>query len=257
MIKYSLFLKRKSMNIIVKDFVITVVALCFYNAVMAQDGNHVFLKEGKIWNCMLVQTGPDFCTEYFKNVIHGDSIVDGTTYFKMYRETDTVSELDFYALWREEGGKVFAYVPQEGNERLMYDFSAQPNSVITCEGENIRVKATTVVTKSSQNFKCLSIFVSDDYHITWVSGIGSPFGPGYPLGPMFTDGKKTELLSCYEDDMLIFESEDFDKAIYTGLPCVISPKYYTSYLYDLNGHTVQGTPKKGVYIQNGRKVIAK
>ena len=181
------------------------------NSIIGERGQ-TFLKEGKTWNCKLVQSGPDSYTEYYKNVIRGDSIVDGTLYFKMFRETDIISELDFYALWRENGGKVFAYVPYEGKERLMYDFSTQPGSVVACEGANTQIETTIIVTVGDRDFNCLSVLVYDDHLVTWVEGVGSPFGPTNPLGPLFTDGKKTELLSCYEEGKLIFESADFNKA---------------------------------------------
>ena len=190
---------------------VMIVALAFCANVTAQDGSHAFLKEGKVWNCVL-QYGPDGNTEYYKNIIRGDSVVNGITYFKMYRETDTVSELDFYALWREDEGKVYTYVPSDGKERLMYDFSAQPESEVFCEGRNRLVKAVGKVTVGEQRFNCLSVLVSDGFLITWVEGIGSPYGPGYPIGPMLSNGKITMLLSCYEDGRLIFEATDFNKA---------------------------------------------
>ena len=192
-------------------FAVIIVALAFCANVTAQDGSHAFLKEGKVWNCVL-QYGPDGNTEYYKNIIRGDSVVNGITYFKMYRETDTVSELDFYALWREDEGKVYTYVPSDGKERLMYDFSAQPESEVFCEGRNRLVKAVGKVTVGEQRFNCLSVLVSDGFLITWVEGIGSPYGPGYPIGPMLSNGKITMLLSCYEDGRLIFEATDFNKA---------------------------------------------
>ena len=192
-------------------FAVMVVALAFCANVMAQDGSHAFLKEGKVWNCVL-QYGPDGNTEYYKNIIRGDSIVDGITYFKMYRETDTVSELDFYALWREDEGKVYTYVPSDGKERLMYDFSAQPESEVFCEGRNRQVKAVSKITVGEQSFNCFSVLVSDGFLITWVEGIGSPYGLGYPIGPMLSNGKITTLLSCYEDGRQIFEATDFNKA---------------------------------------------
>lgn len=236
-------------------FTILIVALSFCKNVMAQDGSHAFLKEGKVWYCVL-QFGPYGNTEYYKNIIRGDSIVNGITYFKMYRETDTVTELDFYALWREDGGRVYTYVPYEGKERLMYDFSAQPESEVVCEGIRKQVKETTEVIVGEQSFNCLSIRVSDGFLITWVEGIGSPYGPGYPLGPMLSDGKRTELLSCYEDGRLIFESSDFNKVIFTGMQVPTSLKEKSSFVYGLNGmYTKQ--PRNGLYIQYGKKKLIK
>ena len=232
-----------------------ILALCFYANVMAQDGSHAFLKEGKIWNCVL-HYGPDGNTECYKNIIRGDSIVNGITYFKMYRETNTESELDYYALWREDEGKVYAYVPYVDKERLMYDFSAQPESEVFCEGRNRQIYAVTKITVGEQSFNCLSIRVSDGFLITWVEGIGSPYGPGYPLGPMLSDGKRTELLSCYEDGRLLFESTDFKKAIFTNIQGFTTLKEVSPFIYGLNGVHIK-QPRKGVYIQNGKKRITR
>lgn len=232
-----------------------IVALCFCANVTAQDGSHVFLKEGKVWNCIL-HYGPDGNTEYYKNIICGDSIVNGFTYFKMYRETDAVSELDYYALWREDKGKVYAYVPYVDKERLMYDFSAQLGSEVVCEGIRTQVKVVAKVTVGEQSFNCLSILVSDDYIVNWVEGIGSPYGPGCPLGPMLSNGKRTELLSCYEDERLIFESTDFNKAFFARIHMPTSSQDKSHPIYELNGVSIKQL-RKGVYIQNGKKMLIK
>lgn len=41
----------------------------------------------------------------------------------------------------------------------------------------------------------------------------------------------------------------------TGIQAPTSSQDYAGYIYDLSGRRVQGTPKKGVYIQGGKKVV--
>jgi hypothetical protein len=43
----------------------------------------------------------------------------------------------------------------------------------------------------------------------------------------------------------------------TGIQAPTSSQDHAGYIYDLSGRRVQGTPKKGVYIQNGKVVVIK
>ncbi len=240
-----------------RKIIILALFFCQYCGVTAQVEYYHFLKDGKMWNCKIEQSGTDAYTEYYTNIIRGDSIINGTTYYKMYRETETTSSLDFYALWREDNGKVYVHVNGENTDRLMYDFKAQPETVIVCEGQSVQINDTSEMCSHGRNYHCLSVCVSSDYFVNWVEGVGSPYGPGYPLGSQFTDGKRTELLSCYEGNKLIFDSSDFNN-IYTSTDEVkkdIPARKSNFVLYDLHGRRLTDKPTKGIYIQNGRKYV--
>jgi hypothetical protein len=65
------------------------------------------------------------------------------------------------------------------------------------------------------------------------------------------------MVSCYENGECVFTSQDFNTAsgindfrATSGLTKAKSSEYY-----DLQGRRLAAPPAKGVYIQNGRKVL--
>ena len=68
------------------------------------------------------------------------------------------------------------------------------------------------------------------------------------------------LLSCYDGDECIFNIEDFLASFPAGMNSTVTGYSNVSSdtpLYDLSGRRVQGTPKKGVYIQDGKKYVVR
>ena len=218
-----------------KVIITTAILFCSCCEIIADYPHRSFLKDGKVWNCKMFQSDPpNSYTEYYKNVVRGDSLLNGVAYFKMYRETEGSCVLDFYALWREDGGKVYAYVPADGSERLMYDFSALPGSILDdIEGERVWVNKTFTCMAEGQHFNGLSLSIGGYYEFLWVEGVGSSYGPGYPVGPQFTNGLTTEMLSCYEDGECIFTADDFE-SVDTGVESLLSESKIWTMRYHLS-----------------------
>ena len=93
----------------------------------------------------------------------------------------------------------------------------------------------------------------------WIEGIGCLSGPHFPFWWTATSDQVV-LLACYDGDTRIFGTE-FYKDVAN-----VTNKSYPSFaedisdvrrtIFDLQGRRVS-SPKKGVYIRDGRKVVVK
>jgi hypothetical protein len=83
---------------------------------------------------------------------------------------------------------------------------------------------------------------------------------------LFTPSNYVRFEACYEDGECIFTAADFYKpGINTGIESMYNGQdaknngmqegTRNNVLYDLQGRRIQGSPKHGVYIQNGKKVM--
>ena len=217
-------------------------------------------------------------------VLEGDTVINGYTYKKVQTTTPYKSYC-YYAL-REEDRKVYAYVFNPKQEFLLYDFNAEVGDVVMAGMQNDYTKKCTIMEKREVelqgepfNFYAVEVteHVNSSYRSYWVEGIGSPLGiqfePDYvPVphsnadeiedlgtytGPYVTtiDGKMFDY--CMEGGKLLGTREEI-WALFTGIQSTEASKSVPSdYIYDLSGRRVQGTPKKGVYIQNGKVVVIK
>ena len=76
-----------------------ILCLNFLHA-QTQTDYHAFLKEGKVWNCSLVEhisdaSGSGQQTTYYRIQLSGDTIVNGHTYKKMYDIPSLLSKEKF------------------------------------------------------------------------------------------------------------------------------------------------------------------
>ena len=96
-------------------------------------------------------------------------------------------------------------------------------------------------------------------NVTWIEGVGSGAGPFLPWVPFPPYGriyldctvKGGDSFSFYD----VYKAEDT-----TEVPALDSsgiPRERDDSFYDLQGRRLTGEPGKGLYIQNGRKIIAK
>ncbi len=216
------------------------------------------LVEGKVWNYVYDYHGIDdngtlfHETIPYKEWIEGDTIIDGKTYFKMH-STATKYPISSLKFWREDTGKVYAYDEDLEQEMLMYDFSLNKDDMADILGNN-NIKVNKVDTISVCRIERRRIYF--DFGL-WVEGVGSPALLSEPLGHLFTDGCISQMVSCYENGECVFTSQDFNAT--SGINDFRATSGLTnaknSEFYDLQGRLLATPPAKGVYIQDGRKVL--
>lgn len=268
-----------------KKNLLLLVAFTVNMVCLAQTSTLPLVVEGRTWNqvsLILERPESESTPGYYKDIrgrwgravygvdsytIKGDIIMDGIVYKKLL-STDG----EFICGLREEDGRVYergwAWDPT-GPEVLLFDFNAQPgdifdDGIIGGGMGKMQVKQVKSVMIGGKSRRCLEMWeyeegveIIDGLADYWIEGIGCMNGPYFPFWWEMTS-PQCLLLSCYDGDKCIFNIEDFLASFPTSMNPAVDAHHYIdpdTPIYDIQGRRVQGTPKKGVYMQNGKKVI--
>ena len=208
--------------------------------------------------------------------MRGDTLIGDREYKRVFRQFEEYygdTEQHYYCAVREEAYQVFIVEGETTEEKLIYDFS-RPNEVIKLNFKGypftrtdgwrrydflpgqLEYKICDYVDDNAEEYNSL-------FH--WIDGVGSPFyNPfAFEFSRLLFDqpdyGEGLSLRSCIMDGKQIFS------ATWMAMPCVplaINDRTYidntkkSSYLYDLSGRRVVN-PKRGLYIQGGKRVLIK
>lgn len=267
------------------------LALCV--VVQAQSSQHEyrpFVQDGKTWE---IQVG-GIMENLYGNIIDGDTLINGETWKKVY---NYVGFPDFgytyYAAVRDEGKKVYAIANGSKRPRLLYDFNLEEGSMVKCgiegnafgclldKGEMpdtllgfpfisyLKVEHIDTIEARGLEHRRFTLTLLDSYkeyfmngeeaitnNVIWVEGVGSgagPFSPWMPLPP-----RNSILLSCEINRTCVFAYPDFyDADVSNAINSPGISTYPVSSSYDLSGRPVPGKAQRGLYIENGRKVVTK
>ena len=235
---------------------------------------HPLLQVGKVWNydySYVVVNYEDGSNER----IHGsctyrvekDTIV-GDRCFYWVSATYSDRENVFRSLWHEEDGRVYHCGNVAGQGALTYDFSLSAGDFIPAEdipnavfhGLEVLSADTVLVRGLIRKRMHVREIGTIGVEAAWVEGIGNPGNLAEPIYHLVSDGREYSLISCYLGDECLFTSEDFDAEPYHAGNAGIAGLYfngtpYFSATFDLQGRRVSGTPRPGIYIRNGRKVV--
>ena len=177
------------------------------------------VKEGKRWEYVCGDVNPVFRYVY---TLQGDTTICGKAYKKMYRSKDK-GEPEYVSAMREEDGKVYK-VFKGSEEHLLFDFNAKVGDVVFSDESNgiglyltvkdidhvlvgDREQRRFILTQTeTSNNGAEKLEYPDD--VVWVEGIGS-VGLFDSPESVFATGSGGWLLGCYEDDRMVFSSEDF------------------------------------------------
>ena len=229
-----------------------------------------FIKEGKIWN-VTYRTHEGYSSYKRTYMIKGDTIIEGKEYKKFFD-----GDRYIYAL-REESKKVYAIASTDkfGNpnkeEKLWYDFDVKEGDVIDTGLSYMHVKETDYIIVDGVRYKRFYMYETDKNHLpsanalgVWVEGIGSYRGPTEYRGWYF-DGGGSTMDECFESNQCVFTYDDFGttKLVDVSIDALLYPSDIPT--YDLQGRRIETSNiklqisnlKKGVYIENGRKIVVK
>lgn len=248
-----------------------------------------FAQEGKTWES---QVGL-IMENVYGNSIDGDTIIGGEIWKKVYNYIGSPEFNYYYAAIHDVGKKVYAIAKGSNKPRLLYDFGLKVGNTVKCGVEGnafcclldageqpdslfgfefiayLRVERIDTIEVRNSTFRQFKLTMLDSYkepfraeegggifgNIVWIEGIGSgagPFSPWMPLPP-----KNSVLISCEIDKTCIFGFPDFYELEGTnaaGSPNCIGND--SGVIYNLQGLRM-GQPLRGVYIQRGKKHIAK
>lgn len=258
-------------------YLLFVVAL-FSLQLIAQRPALPLVEEGRVWHLVSLypeeelaagMEGENFyrdflgrpCTGYpYELILKGDTVLDGRSYKKLVR-TDNQR---FISGLRQEGNRVYEYITTED---LIFDFDLQEGDQFTSKLDHLtkmRVGHVWPITVNGIERRVLAMWaagenvVDDDSSLVdyWIEGVGCMNGPHFPLWWSAT-GVSSLLLDCKQDGQLIVTWEDVKASIPSGVSSVSLSTDSTSSLglHDLQGRRLAAPPAKGVYIQDGRKVL--
>ena len=191
--------------------------------------------------------------------LSGDTLIEGTNYRKMMRSYDDGDPV-YYGAYREAYGDVYCIEKGNTTEELLISFV--PEKVVqlaaydTCKGivDEINVNGRSF---RRHVYTPTSTFESPLYAVEGIGFSVSGLVEGVVLEMVNCICDYQEFSACYEDGECIFTKDDFFLPYgVDGIEPVVPvlPKK-GGLIYDLQGRRLQGEPKHGVYIQNGKKVM--
>jgi len=228
------------------------------------------IEEGKNWNETVFFIDGTQEHTYDLHVDEGQRVsgYECKTLLKSILANESGSQVQNYsANIFEEHGRV--YFLKDGSPRLLYDFSAEPHSDIPIyklemekyqdndwKPEKQMVHVDSVVCKDVNGYMLRHIYISatsDDGKVgtnCWVEKIGSYLGFEKNYVPFDEDEKDMVLNQCQVNGIIYYERNTSSIAV--DATSISSSQN----IYDLTGRPVT-SPTKGIYIQNGKKVMVK
>lgn len=233
-----------------------------------------FVEDGKSWTCSTNSEGADIY--YFR--LQRDTVIDNKTCKKLYSQNRLNDGKTYYegALY-EEGYRVYRYAPSSNTAVLLYDFSLEAGEhsapiVEWMQGTDRQVKtyiemaAHACELRDGKLCRMVVFFMVDDYGErqsvqprpgVWIEGVG----PGrmldvtnnldfYVTGGRYGEG----IIDCSVGGVSIYRSSQYDRLV-SSLNHPQSTRTADNNIYDLQGRPLAVPPAKGVYIQDGRKVL--
>ena len=232
------------MKKLLRKSIVLIFVLCLTLPVFAEEGCKM-LVNGRTWNYKTFYwKGDDVIdTVYHSISIDGPVEFDGRLCYKFASVSLDEAKNFFY----EEDDMVYFYGINA--ETGHYAWSEQFNFGLK-PGENSVISIDSIIVDGI----CRRRLILNNGDV-WVEGIGSresgilaDWGdtPGTFMG--------SEVISVYDGDKCIFTRADFDGIATDGIGGVLAvPR--NSAVYDLQGRRLNGEPRSGVYIRDGKKYV--
>ena len=243
----------------------------FVNRVYSESYTPI-LKEGRTWKYRKSTTGNDYQSVMR---IMGDTIIPRTDnqslrriYRKVYRMDEAVygdKELHYYAAMRDAGRCIYQLPKDELTEsRLpMFNFCFLGKREYYCINQEeinyvYAIKRNSITSKNRQ-YDMITLQFYEHQQPTqhfchWIEGIGSDCGLLLSL-PWDIEGSRP--FEVFDNDVCIYDHAEVfpvTDAI-NDISSVASEQL--SQVFDLQGRCLSSKPKRGMYIQNGKKYVVK
>ena len=206
--------------------------------------------------------------DYGEIMVKDDAIIDGIPskrmYYRDWREGELKPEN-----WKEsvasalhqDGGKVY-----HTGLGLIMDFSAKVGDVVKINeldadgtmaiSYKVEAISDTVFASSTDKKRRRCLHVRNVHYQLgtdiWVEGIGSlTYGVGGDR--TYYGGAWPQLMECRRGDEILYRHEDFVTSV-NSVRASVNP---ASGIFDLQGRRLTQKPTKGVYIQDGKKVVVR
>lgn len=192
------------------------------------------LTDGMKWECLAASSETDKHT-YFAEV-KGDTLIGNRNCKLVYSSEDNASKVMF-----EEGRKVYS-IDSNDEAHVLFDFGLQKGEMLD---ETACVLSIDSVTNQGYKYRAITIDTGQDCPSV-TSGNATPWC--YKL--IEGIGSDKDLLRCWKNGILAYQVPWYDE---TGITDVNIHTYQT--VFDLQGRRLTNVSRKGIYINNGKKVI--
>ena len=257
------------------------------SSAMAQN-NHPLVEEGKVW--YYEASNPNVDPDYYKvwedvYSLEGDTVIGSHKCLKLYLTSNSPyisHDHSYIGAMYEESERVYYIAPDNTTSVIIYDFSCNVGEIFKINLYNIynpkivKWGEYDLIINDKQLVKYrdeyvtvmnLSPFFDDeviDICTIWIEGVGSELSLLNSTPVWNTGGICTELIMCKLNDQIIFDTSEFYKSaeIVTGivLPSdeeIVNGKSSNGKWFDLQGRRLSGKPARGIYIEDGKKVLLK
>lgn len=187
----------------------------------------------------------------------------GGVYYEEIKLHDgkSINQNEYAYPWRQDGGKVY-----RTGKGLIMDFSAKVGDVVKINeldadgtmalSYKVEAISDTVFASSTDKKRRRCLHVRNVHYQLgtdiWVEGIGSlTYGVGGDR--TYYGGAWSQLMECRRGDEILYRHEDYVTSV-NSVRTSVNP---ASGIFDLQGRRLTQKPTKGMYIQNGKKVVVR
>ena len=216
-------------------------------------------------------------TTYWTETVVEDTIVDGHHAKKLLigDSLGVPKEPHHYKIYLEEEGVIYEYGSHPENyDSLCFCHCMDFNLHVGDSVYHNSIYGYTYFMFEVMNEETINVCGIERRKLTlgnkfgnlgyWVEGIGANvqdcyMHPGWPISG--SEGYWCSMVKCFQDGVCIFTADDFLASTDGIKDVAVSEKDKAlsedASLYDLSGRKVTGTPRRGIYIKGGRKVLVK
>ncbi len=235
-----------------------------------------FIEENKVWNVGRFPAGGTQVTSIMTYYFDGDTIVNGITCKRWMCDGNLVFPVF------EQDGKVWFFRLGETKPELLYDFSISIGDSLDISLTNKPSTTKCYImdegtdNKSGKGLRFFTLYDSiglssfSDTGIPegmseellhelisyrWYEGIGSLYRPEQNVGIGGNYGNYDVLLKVKVGDEVIYQNPDYDAV---SIKKTVAPEDTTNSqpsVTTIDGRRLNTPPEKGIYIQNGRKIL--
>lgn len=239
-----------------------------------------FVEDNKTWTCSTNPYGADIYYYHLK----GDTLIDNQQCLKLYSQNRYNDGKTRYegALY-EKGKRVFWYRPSDTDRSLLYDFSLTqgeeamlqqfylPNMPEEADSSGICAITDVYELNHDQLLHMILFYEVDrygdrktEYHSRlgcWIEGVGPSDmmdvldNTGFNIAG---DGYGSGIIDCSVNGKSVYRKDEYEQLMNaSSIRQSCHKENMSRTLYDLQGRRLNNKSTKGVYIENGRKVVVK
>ena len=192
-------------------------------------------------------------------ILEGDTVIAGKNCLKMYSENKgNQGEIRYEGALYEEDMKVYLFYEEIDVPEVMYDFNCQVGDTLHFQGPSLvmqAIESVEILGMSRKRYDFQAQIETDESNEifvlgneSWLEGIGS-MKDFFNMLPLY--GNYNSLVACEVNGVTIYQSPTAIQGVRPYKPKADGA------IYDLQGRRLSSPPRKGIYIQNGKKMIAR